>query len=363
MILIPWYILKRKLLGFKEYKGTDREICTQVIENCYNGKYFQTSNGHFKDFYIRDFSWCVKPLIKLGYQKEVKNTLQWALKQYQENNTVTTTITPSGKPLNMFYPSADSLPSLIKSLQILNDKDLIKENLDFLKRQAEEYVKLIDLDTGLVKENLTLSSIKDHYKRKSCVYDNVHVALLSKQLKQLGIENPLSQYNYKKILNDTFWNGSYFQEDKESKRISSDANIFPYYLEIFQEKSMLKKSLEVIHQERLDHPFPLKYTKVRNKRQELFIARFIPNYEGNSIWMHLGLLYLTLLNKIDKEKTRYHLEQYKTLIETHQNFLELFHPNGKPFSTVLYKTDEAMLWAAMYLDLHNHFNKKVETQV
>ena len=41
---------------------------------------------------------------------------------------------------------------------------------------------------------------------------------------------------------DKFWNGCYFEEDKESKRISSDANIFPYYLEIFEEKSMLKKA-------------------------------------------------------------------------------------------------------------------------
>lgn len=351
MIKIPLYILKRKLLGFKKYRGTDREICSQIVRECYNGRYSQTSNGHFKDFYIRDFSWCIKPLLKLGYEKEVKNTLEWVLKKYKGSDRVTTTITKSGKTINIFYPSADSLPSLIKCLQVLKDKELIKENIAFLKSQAEEYIKLIDPSTGLVKEKLTLSSIKDHYKRKSCVYDNAHVALLSKQLKELHISSPLSKHNYKKILKSTFWNDSYFEEDKESKRVSADANLFPYYLELFQEKEMLKQSIEAIQQEGLDKPFPLKYTKARNKNQELFIAKVIPNYEGNTIWMHLGLLYLTLLAKVDKEKTKYHLEQYKKLIETHKTFLEVYHPQGKPFSTFLYNTDEAMLWAAIYLDL------------
>ena len=345
MITIPITILKRKILGFKKYPGTHLEICNQIIKDCYSKDYLKTSNGHFKDFYIRDFSWCIQPLIELNYKEQVTQTLNWALKNYK--NKVTTTITPRGKPINFFSQAADSLPSLIKCLNINN-----QINKEFIEQQTKTYLNLID-DNGLIKENLNLSSIKDHYKRKSSMYDNCQVALLSNLLTELKLQNPLKEFNYKKLLKQTYWNGTYFEEDKTSRILSSEANLFPYYLNIFQEKPMLKSSINSIQQQDLDKPFPLKYSLKRNKTQELLIAKLIPNYEGNSIWSHLGLIYIDILKEIDKEQAYKHLQQYKELIETHKTFLEVYNPSGKPFSTLLYKTDEAMLWAAKYLNLAN----------
>tara|TARA_Y100000310_G_scaffold345600_2_gene467109 strand:+ start:7176 stop:8219 length:1044 start_codon:yes stop_codon:yes gene_type:complete len=346
MITLPLRILKRKIFNFKRYQGNHIEICNQIIKDRYQN-YFQTGS-HFKDFYIRDFSWCIKPLINQGYQKEVTKTLNWVLKKFR--NKPTTTITPLGFPINFFSQAADSLPSLVKCLKINN-----QINKEFIEQQTTKYLNLID-DSGLIKEDLNLSSIKDHYKRKSSMYDNCQVALLSNLLTELKLNNPLKEYNYKKILKQTYWNGSYFEEDKVSKELSSEANIFPYYLEIFQEKEMLKSSINSIQQQDLEKPFPLKYTLKRNKKQELLIAKLIPNYEGNSIWSHLGLIYIDILNKIDKEQAIKHLNKYKELIETHKTFLEVYNTKGEPFSTLLYKTDEAMIWAAKYLNLTKQIN-------
>ncbi len=76
-------ILKRsryvKKHGIKKYKGNANAICKQIIKDCWNGKYFQVSAGHFTSFYVRDFGWCVDSLMKLGYKKEVHKTLDYVL--------------------------------------------------------------------------------------------------------------------------------------------------------------------------------------------------------------------------------------------------------------------------------------------
>jgi hypothetical protein len=64
-----WRIFNRsvyaKKYGIKRYNGNAKEICRQIIKDCWNGRYFQVSNGHFCEFYIRDFGWCVESLLKL----------------------------------------------------------------------------------------------------------------------------------------------------------------------------------------------------------------------------------------------------------------------------------------------------------
>ena len=55
--------------GFKPYEGNAKNICEQIVRNCYNKKenYFMTSLGHFCEYWSRDFGLCVESLKKLGY--------------------------------------------------------------------------------------------------------------------------------------------------------------------------------------------------------------------------------------------------------------------------------------------------------
>ena len=115
---------------------------------------------------------------------------------------------------------------------------------------------------------------------------------------------------------------------------------------------MLKASIDSIRKEGLDKPFPIKYTSARHKGMKFSIGNlFAPNYEVNSIWMHMGPLYVRLVKKINKKLFEQYLKKYTQLIETHKNFLEVFSFDGQPFKTTFYKTDESMLWASLYLDL------------
>ena len=68
----------------KKYKGTAEQICRQIVKDCYNGRYFQTSTQNFRQFWTRDFGWCTASLLKLGYQKEVAQTIRYALNRFKK---------------------------------------------------------------------------------------------------------------------------------------------------------------------------------------------------------------------------------------------------------------------------------------
>lgn len=97
----------------------------------------------------------------------------------------------------------------------------------------------------------------------------------------------------------------------------------------------------------LDKPLPLKYESTRDDSEVIFPLQYIvPNYEGNSVWIHLGICYMEICEKSDLKK---YVNSYKKLIEENKNFLEVLTPEGKPLKTRFYCTDEGMLWAAGWL--------------
>lgn len=346
--------LKRRFFGIKKYKGDAEQICRQIIKDCWNGLYFQASSGHFCEFYTRDFGFCVEALLKLRYKNEVKKTLEYALNIFEKNRKITTTISPKNSPFDFPYYAVDSVPYLIRSLRILDDKTLIMKYRAFLNKEIKKFCGIVfDKEKGLVKENACFSSMKDYSVRKSSCYDNVMVAMLNNELKKIKIlENPFKKYDFKKIIRNNFWNGSYFLDDLSgSNYVASDANVFPFWGNVFDDEKMLKSSIKAIQKQGLDKPFPLKYTCNASKLKMINAEFFVPGYERSSIWMHMGPLFIDLVKKINKNKAEDYIQQYRSLIEKHKNYLEVFDADGKPYKTMFYYSDEGMLWAANFLEL------------
>ena len=120
--------------GFRRYKGTPEQIAEQIIEDCWNKKhkYFMVSSGHFCEFYSRDFGMCAEALVKLGHKKRVIQTLDYALKKFQEHGSITTSISPKGKCFDFPTYAADSVPFIMHSLAVAGAKDLVKKYYSFL---------------------------------------------------------------------------------------------------------------------------------------------------------------------------------------------------------------------------------------
>lgn len=336
----------------KKYKGNAKTICKQIIKDCWNGRFFQTSTTNFPQFWTRDFGWCVKSLIQLKYEREVHQTLRYALNRFKKHKRITTTITPEGKPFDFPKPAVDSLPYLIHAIKV--SKFPYYSFRYFLNKEIHKfYTYFISEHTGLVKPNLHVSSMKDLAMRRSSCYDNCLVALLARDLKGMKkLVNPFDKYDYPKLIKSHFWNGHHFYDDLSKKHyVAGDANLFPFLFKIIEDDEMLKSSIKHIRAARLDRPFPLKYTADRRNIKFIPEEYLLYNYESNSVWTHMGPLLIKVVKSVDKDLAREYKEKYKEIIEKHGNYLEVFNSKGKPFSTPFYYCDSGMLWAANYLTL------------
>ncbi|MEK6950255.1 MAG: hypothetical protein AABX13_00840 [Nanoarchaeota archaeon] len=336
----------------KQYAGNAQEICQQIVNDCWNGQFFQTSTSNFCQFWTRDFGFCTAALLKLGYQQEVRQTLKYALHRFYGAGKITTAITPQGKPFDFPRMAVDSLPWLIHSLRLT--KFPIYQYTDFLNQQILKFVEhVVNPYTGLVQGDQHFSSMKDYALRQSSCYDNCMLAMLTRDLREMKeLSNLLRKYDYHSLLRQHFWNGKYFYDDLAKQNyVAGDANVFPFLLDIINDEEMLHSALREIQQAGLDAPFPLKYTASRKKVKFIWEELFVRNYEGNTIWTHLGPLYIKIVQQIDKEKAEQYKQKYTEWIEREGNYREVFRENGKPFRTPFYSADQGMLWAANYLVL------------
>ncbi len=346
-------INKRK---FKEYLGNDEEICKQIIDDCWDSenKYFRVSTGNFPEFWSRDFSWVCESLINLGFKKEVKQTMEYALNVFEKYNKITTTISPEQKAFDFPYYAPDSLASILKCLELLKDNKLVNNHKKFLEKETDRfYNTAIDKKTGLIRKDRYFSSMKDFSKRKSSCYDNCMAFIIQNSSENLKLKNPLKKYDYENLIMKNFWKNDHFLDDLSGKNyIAGDSNVFPFWSGLIKDKKIMKKAFETIRKEKLDQPVPLRYTTKDKEVRFIFWDLFIKDYEKDMVWTHMGPLYVKLTGKINKELQKEYIERYGLMIEKFSNFPEVLTPEKKdyePYKTLFYYCDESMIWCANYL--------------
>jgi hypothetical protein len=340
----------RNRLFPRRYKGKAEVICRQIVKDCWNGHFFQTSTGNFSQFWTRDFGWCIQSLMKLGYEKEVHHTLRYALNRFSKYKGIKCAITPAGRPFDFPKEAVDSLPWLIHSIRI--GKFPYHSYKNFLNSEIKRFFASVVHENGLVKKEQHFSSMKDHAVRQSSCYDNCMLGMLAKDLRDLKLENPCSDFDYPDLIKKYFWNGSYFFDDLSRKAyVAGDANLFPFILGLINDREMLQSALQQIRQAGLDNPFPLKYTVDGKDIKLIWQDVFVKDYETNAIWMHMGPLYVKMVASVEPKLANVYLEKYQDLIEQAGNYMEVYTVEGKPYSSPFYYSDSGMLWAANYLTL------------
>jgi hypothetical protein len=367
-------MFRRAHTPFTEHEGNIDDICKKIISLCDNGTYFMVSAGHFQQFYTRDFGMCVKSLIKLGFEKRVHTSIEYALVKFMHAKKITTTIDHRGICIDFFAPAADSLPFLLHAIHISN-YSLNQAEIEFIEDQiALYYAYFWNNQQNCVTRHKYISSARDHYIRDASCYDFCMVGWTKNLCQKLNLFNPFKEeVDFEKLLLENYWSGDYFYDDltiteqqnqqqKQNKQnqtntqsnsiITSDAQIFPFYTGICQDKTKYNQAFNTIYKQELNQPFPVQYAKVREKYKERFESFLAPNYEGNTIWIHVGLCYLEVLENYDIAQLKIELQKYTTLVEIHKNMLEVFYKNGKPYKTLLYKADENLLWISIYYRLY-----------
>ncbi|MBI2147742.1 hypothetical protein HYU19_04685 [Candidatus Woesearchaeota archaeon] len=339
--------------GFHQYDGDTVEICRDILDDCWTGTHLKASNGHFQDFWTRDFCFCVRSLLKIKNKDRVIQTLKYAIGVFEQHGVVTTTISSEGMPSDFPQESADSLPLLVRAIR-LADPGLMQQHEQFFLDQIQAYYdRVFDPVASMVTTRRFFSSIKDLTLRYSSTYDNCMLAMLKDDLEAMGFFNPFKEYDIRSAIMENLWNGDYFYEDTRKKPIvTGDANVFPFWTGVVHSREMFASCLRQIQKARLDIPFPLKYSSEKETiSNTVWFEPLAGRYERNAIWMHLGLCFLEVVQKYHDFFFREYLKKYTALIEQHKTMLEVFDPDGKPLQERFYITDEAMSWAAMYLGL------------
>lgn len=348
--------LKTHLFGIKKYSGSVDDISRKILDSCYDSdkKYFMVSSGHFCQFYSRDFGMCCESLLNLGYKKEVRNTLIYAMGIFIKEGKITTHISPSGKAVDFPSSTPESAAYMLRSLLLLGDKNLLKKYKSFFSDLAETFFEeYVDKNTGLLRKDISFSSMKDHSVRVSDCYNNCMLGMFALDLKSLGVSSSLHKFDYKYLIKKYFWTGSYFLEDLSGRNVvSGDANTFPFWTGLFNDKDMFLKALKSMRNKGLDKPFPLKYTSKEDVPKSFHFANIlVPGYEADTIWVHLGLCFMQVVGRYDSLLLKKYVSEYENNIKKHRNFLEVYFADGSVFKRPLYYCDESMSWVSIFLDL------------
>jgi hypothetical protein len=385
---------RRALLGHRRFEGSAEEILRAGIETCWSGEFLTASPGTYRQFWTRDTGFAASALVRLGgpWPARLLASLAWAIETWRAHGShVTTTINPRFRwPVDIFDYGVDSLPLLLASLRSLTGsadpavaaraEALAGEHADWLATEVEWFVdQVVDPPTGLVRADRTFSAHRDTFKNGSTAYANSMVALLARTVAETGWgPDLLSRYfavgsdtdlpiatspampvvgitpDWGSLLRRHFWTGDRFRDRLGTDSTSGEANVWPFFSGLIDDRSMLAAALETLRREGYTMPYPLKFEVEHRTEGELLVFRlWSPDYQTTTSWTSLGSIYLSLLREVDPAAAAVELDRMRPLIERDGTFWEVLDSRGRPWRSAsrLSVSDTSMLWGAILLDV------------
>lgn len=341
----------RYLKRIHRFTGTPEQICRQVLDHLWNREFYLTSIGHYTYLWIRDFGTVTAALIELGYQNRVHATLRWALKHYRRHGRVTLCIDSLGQTFNIPEQSIDALPWLLHAI-VVSEYQLSKPEREYLELQLYDYAKTYLDKSGMLHEG-HYAELRDGVLYHQSAYAVTMVARLAQCVQHLGLRGfYFHAKQYRKLLLDTYWNGHYFNADSRTSVFSAECNLFPFVLGIIQDADKARSVLDYIDKTHLNSPYPMRYTNDASAFRHRWWARSVMrNYADTTVWTWHGVFYLQLLKQYEHPDYPKQLASFESMITRYGTFPELLRPDGSWYKTLIYKSDDGMVWCALYLAL------------
>ncbi|MBN1608548.1 MAG: hypothetical protein JW940_18090 [Polyangiaceae bacterium] len=351
---------RRKLLGHRQYDGTAREICEQVVHACFEprARFFRASPGSYAEFWARDFGRCVPALLELGFEREVGDTYCYALSQYASAGHFALVITRAGHLFDFPAYASDGLAFFLHGLGKLGDGALVRRHRGFLEREVERFVDLvIDPGTGLVRRRTLFSEAQDYAIRDSSCYSNCLVYVLRQALDRLGLSNPLERYDYPTLVVQRFWDRDHFLDDQGgSSHPAGDAQVLPFWSGLFGRDTAARTRLGTVLRwmdaAGLNHPLPCRYGVSKSTGPRMHALHRINPWQRDTVWTCLGLHLLEVLRDFGHPRLPVELERYRTMVERVGCFPEILDGRtAELYDGPLVMSEDSMLWAASLWNL------------
>ncbi len=354
---------RRGFVGRKRHDGNAAEIVRACIDDCWDGTHYRASPGYFRQFWTRDLSFSAPALARTSpeHRDRVLRSFDWAIRTWERSDShVTTTIHFFDQPVDVFDYGVDCLPLLVAALHRIGADDLLAEHRPWLEREIRYFMdEVVDPATGMVRDDRKYSAHRDTMVNRCNAFGNSMVALLAMTVVDLGWDIPepmvpLAQAP-QRILLDHFWDERGFFRDSPGDRTpSGEGNIWPFWAGVITDESIMRQAFATLEERGYAEPYPMKYEPVRKPEIEpWFVRTFMPDYQGATVWTSLGSMYLQLLRAIDPAQARVEIDRYVAWIERDRTFWEVIDDEtGERYSsTFLTRSDESMLWSAIFLDL------------
>jgi hypothetical protein len=370
--------VRRALLGHHRFKGSAEDILRAGLEACWSGEYLTASPETYRQFWTRDTGFAAPALVRLGgpWPERLLSSLTWAIRVWRDHRShVTTTINPLFRwPVDIFDYGVDSLPLLLASLRSLTgssdpavaqrSRALAREHTGWIADEVAWFVdQVVDPTTGLVRTDRTFSAHRDTFKNGSTAYANAMVALLGRTVEETGwgpdllspqfrVASGVGAADWGGLLRRHFWTGDRFRDRLGTDITSGEANVWPFFAGLIEDRSMEAAALETLRREGYATPYPLKFEVEHRTANELLVFRlWSPDYQTTTSWTSLGSIYLSLLREIDPVGAAVDLDRMRRLIERDGTFWEVLDARGRPWrsGSRLSVSDTSMLWGAILL--------------
>ncbi|MBW2983374.1 hypothetical protein KY327_03645 [Candidatus Woesearchaeota archaeon] len=355
LVLEGWRMYKRhrrvKRHGYVRQGYKAEDVCKNTLEKLWNGTYIQTSLGNYTQFYSRDFGMAAESLKKLGYAKRGLATVKYALEKYEQAGKVTTHLSPKGKALN--FPGAyspDSFAYLLISVRVFGGREMGKKHKPFLQAETDRFCEQALDEQGLIRRKKHFGGMRDHAVRDASCYDTVMAGVVQRECKKLGLDYRFPKIDYGEVLVDEYWNGEWFDDDKNNKTLTADANIYPFWHGLIKDKTKLQKVLKHMRRKKMDRPLPVRYVATREEEgKTIWQNILVPGWEADCVWPMSGLPFIDITSDVNEKKAKEYHDQYCKMLEKHGTLIEVLDKKGKPYKSRYYSADEGMIWSAHWL--------------
>ena len=371
--------VRRALFGHHRFDGSAEDIVRAGLEACWSGEYLTASPGTYRQFWTRDTGFAAPALVRLGgpWPERLLSSLGWAIGVWRRRRThITTTINPLFRwPVDVFDYGVDSLPLLLASLRSLTRsadpavasraRALARGHGRWIADEVAFFVdQVVDASTGLVRADRTFSAHRDTFKNGSTAYANTMVGLLARTVAETGWGPDLLSRHFRAgsevgtspdwggLLRRQFWTGDRFRDRLGTDGTSGEANVWPFFTGLIDDRSMLAAALETLRREGYARPYPLKFEVEHRTADELLLFRlWSPDYQTTTSWTSLGSIYLSLLREVDPVGAATELDRMRRLIERDGTFWEVLDSRGRAWrsGSRLSVSDTSMLWSAILL--------------